>query len=412
MKILFQYSIYPVLMLASAILLIGGIQAGYNPYLVTLPVITGCGVLILVLEKWIPYDKTWVNGSDWNLDLTYYIINYCIKLAAQYLFIVVASEFRLVAIFPVGLPFWVQAIMALVIIDFFLFLVHWQSHKYLFLWRLHAIHHSSERLYFLNGEKRHALHQILEGSPGILLCLFIGVPQPVVVAALSILAINMFMQHTNLNYKAGVLKKIFCVAELHRWHHRADYQEAQVNFGAWLTVWDQIFGTAYDEPKMQTGLGPIGIAEEKNFPSTYWKQFLYPFNKKLREKAQTGMLVGMLLSSAFGFTQSQLPGDQILGNWQLGDGSMRIQVYKDGNSYSGKTIWLNEASKHKETGKVVLWNLIYDSRTKEWSEGKIQLPDMDHSANCIITLKDKNSAEVTGYHGLRWLGKKKKLLRI
>lgn len=412
MKILFQYSIYPVLMLASAILLIGGIQAGYNPYLVTLPVITGCSVLILVLEKWIPYDKTWVNGSDWNLDLTYYIINYCIKLAAQYLFIIVASEFRFVAIFPVGLPFWVQAIMALVIIDFFLFLVHWQSHKYLFLWRLHAIHHSSERLYFLNGEKRHALHQILEGSPGILLCLFIGVPQPVVVAALSILAINMFMQHTNLNYKAGVLKKIFCVAELHRWHHRADYQEAQVNFGAWLTVWDQIFGTAYDEPKMQTGLGPIGIAEEKNFPSTYWKQFLYPFNKKLREKAQTGMLVGMLLSSAFGFTQSQLPGDQILGNWQLGDGSMRIQVYKDGNSYSGKTIWLNEASKHKETGKVVLWNLIYDSRTKEWSEGKIQLPDMDHSANCIITLKDKNTAEVTGYHGLRWLGKKKKLLRI
>lgn len=412
MKILFQYSIYPVLMLASAILLIGGIQAGYNPYLVTLPVIAGCGVLILVLEKWMPYDKMWVNGSDWNLDLTYYIINYCIKLAAQYLFIVAASEFRFVAIFPVGLPFWVQVIMALAIIDFFLFLVHWQSHKHLFLWRLHAIHHSSERLYFLNGEKRHVLHQILEGSPGILLCLFIGVPQPVVVAALSILAINMFMQHTNLNYKAGVLKKIFCVAELHRWHHRADYQEAQVNFGAWLTVWDQIFGTAYDEPKMQTGLGPIGIAEEKNFPSTYWKQFLYPFNKKIRQKAQTGTLAGMLLSSAFGFTQSQLPGDQILGNWQLGDGSMRIQVYKDGDSYSGKTIWLSAASKHKEIGKVVLWNLDYDTSTKEWSEGKIQLPDMDHSANCIITLKDKNTAEVTGYHGLRWLGKKKKLLRI
>lgn len=279
MKKLFQYSIYPVFMLSASLLIIQLMESGTNQYLATIPVIAVFGLVALLLERWLPFEKNWVNGDDWNLDFTYYIINYLIKVSAQFALIWLAIWIPFPQWFPTTLPFWIQVLVALVIIDFFLFFVHWQSHKYQWLWRLHAIHHSSERLYFLNGEKRHALHQILEGSPGIILCLVIGTPQPVVVAALAILAINMMMQHTNLDYKAGILKKFFCVAELHRWHHRADYKDAQVNYGAWLTVWDHIFRTAYDNPKIYEsgGIGEIGIKEEPNFPHTYTKQFWYPF---------------------------------------------------------------------------------------------------------------------------------------
>lgn len=411
MKQIFQYTIYPFVMLSAAFLIIYGIQSGYNFYWSTLPVITIFGVIILLLERWLPYEKDWVNGKgDWNLDLTYYVINYSIKLAAQFIFIALAANVQFLTLFPTSLPFWAQVVLSLTIIDFFLFLVHWQSHKYSFLWRLHAIHHSSERLYFLNGEKRHALHQILEGGPGILLCLFIGTPQAVIVTALAILAVNMFMQHTNLDYKSGILKKFFCVAELHRWHHRADYKDAQVNYGAWLTVWDRLFRTAYDKPDMQLNLGAIGIKEEPNFPKNYWKQFLYPFSKTVRQKAQTPLLLLLLLSSSFGV--AQIPGDEILGNWQMQDGSMRIEVYKDGKSYSGKIFWLKDLSKKTDVGKKVLWNLTYETSSKEWSGGNIQLPDMDHSANAVIILKDKNTAEILGYHGLRLFGKKKKILRM
>ena len=81
--------------------------------------------------------------------------------------------------------------------------------------------------------------------------------------------------------KAGILKKFFCVAELHRWHHRADFKDAQVNYGAWLTIWDYIFKTSFDDPKIYTseGIGEIGIAEEPNFPKSYLKQIAYPFRK-------------------------------------------------------------------------------------------------------------------------------------
>lgn len=254
-------------------------ESGTNQYLATVPIITLFGLIALLLERWLPFEKNWVNGTDWNLDFTYYIVNYLIKVSAQFSLIWLAVWIPFPQWFPTALPLWIQVLLALTIIDFFLFVVHWQSHRYEWLWKLHSIHHSSERLYFLNGEKRHALHQILEGSPGIILCLVMGTPQPVVVAALAILAINMMMQHTNLNYKAGFLKKFFCVAELHRWHHRADYKDAQVNYGAWLTLWDHIFKTAYDNPKIyeSKGIGEIGIKEEPNFPRTYRKQFWYPF---------------------------------------------------------------------------------------------------------------------------------------
>lgn len=194
---IFQYSIYPVFMLSSAWIMITALQRDVNQYLATIPVIAGYGLFALFLERWMPFEKNWVDGNDWNLDFTYYIINYLIKVSAQFTLIWLSSTVAFPQWFPTTLPFWVQVITALIIIDFFLFFVHWQSHRYEWLWKLHAIHHSSERLYFMNGDKRHALHQILEGSsPGIILCLLIGTPQPVVVAALG----NSRHQHDDATY--------------------------------------------------------------------------------------------------------------------------------------------------------------------------------------------------------------------
>lgn len=400
LKKIFQYSIYPIIMFAAATLLIYGMQNGYNYYFVSILTISIFGLILLILERQLPYEKEWINNWDWNLDFVYYIINYSIKLFAQLQFLWMTTIFDFPAIFPTQLPFWLQVIISLTLMDFFLFYIHKISHKYEFLWDLHAIHHSSERLYFLNGEKRHAFHQILEGAPGIILLLVIGTPHTVLITALSLLAINMFMQHTNLDYKAGILKKVFCVAELHRWHHRADFHDAQVNFGAWLTIWDYMFGTAYDNPKMATELGEIGIKEEPNFPKKYVMQFLYPFSKKIKNKARKIIpIVTFFLLSMTTFAQS---ADDITGKWMSPDNSVTIEVYKKGKTYSAKII---EAKDEKLISKVIIWGLKYDTETNEWKEGKVKKPDMKHSAKCFVTLENKNTLLITGYHGLKIIGK-------
>lgn len=60
MKKVFQLWIYPAIMLSTSAIILYGIKSGYNQYLATIPVITLTGILILVLEKWMPYEKNWV----------------------------------------------------------------------------------------------------------------------------------------------------------------------------------------------------------------------------------------------------------------------------------------------------------------------------------------------------------------
>lgn len=161
---------------------------------------------------------------------------------------------------------------------------------------------------------------------------------------------------------------------------------------------------------MQTQLGEIGIAEERNFPKNYWKQFLYPFSKKIQKGSKTISVFLVLLLGSFSLA-AQTMADDVTGKWLLADGSTQIEVNKEGDKYVGKITWVKDAVNKKDIGKKVLWDLEYDASDNEWNSGEIQMPDMSHSASCYIRLKDKNTAIVTGYHGLRMFGKSKKLIR-
>ena len=63
------------------------------------------------------------------------------------------------------------------------------------------------------------------------------------------------------------------VAELHRWHHRERFEDAQVNFDEFWLVWDPCFGT-FHQPC--SALGPVGL-EGDPVPHCYGEQLVYPF---------------------------------------------------------------------------------------------------------------------------------------
>ena len=71
-------------------------------------------------------------------------------------------------IWPTFFSIWLQVICAGAIMDFGLWYMHWLSHQKHFLSKLHALHHSPERLYWLNGERRHPLSALLMAGSGIL----------------------------------------------------------------------------------------------------------------------------------------------------------------------------------------------------------------------------------------------------
>lgn len=93
------------------------------------------------------------------------------------------------------------------------------------------------------------------------------------------------------------------------------------------------------------------------------------------------LLVGAVLLPIHTLT-AQMP-DAILGKWMNEDQSMVVDIYKAGNYYVGRVVWLSDNAQtdvhhpnpHLRTRKVrgtdYLWNLQYDTDTKQWQGGQV-----------------------------------------
>ncbi|MGH8050883.1 MAG: sterol desaturase family protein [Arenimonas sp.] len=269
-----RYGSYPFVMLPSAL----GIIWVSNHALHFWPMwllIAAVGIAIVaMLERIQPFEIDWLEDhGDLRADLIHGVVNFSLLSLAATVFPLLPV--KLYAAWPVHWPAGLQILLVGVFLDFGLYVMHRLSHIYHWLWLLHAPHHSAERLYWLNGERRHPLSALLLAGPGLLVIAVLGAPSQFVSAWLCFLAIHLAFQHANLDYSLGPFRKLIGVAEIHRWHHKRDYEDAQVNFGEFWMIWDHLFGTFSDNtrPLLQD---EVGISDA-TFPKTYMEQLRYPF---------------------------------------------------------------------------------------------------------------------------------------
>ena len=144
-------------------------------------------------ERYLPYDGAWnhAHGDGWR-DVLHALVNEALYLLGLAAFPLLAGHLALGPFWPVQLPFWGQLLLAILIADCGITLVHYLSHRYYFLWKLHAVHHSVQRLYGFNGWMKHPLHLLLEAAGGMLPLLLLGIPERVM-AVLACAASAMLM---------------------------------------------------------------------------------------------------------------------------------------------------------------------------------------------------------------------------
>jgi sterol desaturase/sphingolipid hydroxylase (fatty acid hydroxylase superfamily) len=248
------------------------------PYWPTTPLVAAVGLLLIAgLERIQPFREAWLEDhQDTATDLLHMLVNLSvIQFTAGVLVELGDAVPASVRLFPNKSPLWLQLLLVIAVLDLSLYAMHRISHRVYWLWRFHMPHHSAERLYWMNGERRHPLHAVLMASPGLVILFASGAPSAVVATWFGVLTVHLAFQHSNLDYRVGWLRHIIGVAEIHRWHHKRDFEDAQVNFGEFLMVWDRIFGTFYDS------LGKLGQAEvglhETDYPKNYLGQLIEPF---------------------------------------------------------------------------------------------------------------------------------------
>lgn len=228
-------------------------------------------------ERIAPYEAAWNRPrGDVARDVVHASVNETLSV------VTVASIPLLAVLVPwparwvVGWPLGLQLALAILVADAGITLVHFASHRIAILWRLHAVHHSVIRLIGFNGLVKHPLHQAIETAAGAAPLVLLGMPLEVGALLGFAVALQLMLQHSNVDMRLGPLTAVWAVAPVHRHHHLASGRDGDVNFGLFTTIWDRLLGTVAP-PRPTPRDGEIGVAGSPDYPTAYWAQLVEPF---------------------------------------------------------------------------------------------------------------------------------------
>ena len=174
-----------------------------------------------------------------------------------------------------------MAISRLLVAELLRYPLHVAAHNTKTLWRLHAVHHSPKKLYWLNVGRFHPAEKALQYTLDTLPFILVGVGPEVVALYFVFYAVNGFYQHSNVDVRYGLLNYIVSGPELHRWHHSKRIHESNRNYGNNLIVWDLVFGTWFFPRDAR--VGDLGLFN-RNYPPDFIGQMTAPLTPGLDKK--------------------------------------------------------------------------------------------------------------------------------
>ncbi|MEK9141710.1 MAG: sterol desaturase family protein [Nitrospirota bacterium] len=151
----------------------------------------------------------------------------------------------------VSWPQGLEAVLAVVAMDFVLYLQHVMFHAVPLFWRFHMMHHADLDCDVTTGLRFHPCEVTLSMLIKLAAIAVLG-PSPQAVLAFEVLlnATSMF-NHSNVRMPTsvdGVLRWMIVTPDMHRVHHSIQPRETNTNFGFNLPWWDRLLGTYRDQP--------------------------------------------------------------------------------------------------------------------------------------------------------------------
>ena len=157
-----------------------------------------------------------------------------------------------------AVPWWLAVPLAVVAMDFVIWLQHVMVHAVPALWRLHRVHHADLDYDLTTGSRFHPLEIVLSMGIKFATITLLGAPVLAVVVFEVLLNACSTFSHGNIRLPERLdraLRWFLVTPDMHRVHHSVEDDESNSNFGFNLTWWDRLFGTYRDQPRA----GQIGM---------------------------------------------------------------------------------------------------------------------------------------------------------
>jgi len=240
-----------------------------NEPLIRLAVFVGVLALMAGLEAFFPRRQRaagrWLR---WPNNLGIVVVD---SLIVRILFptaavgIALAMEGRGVGLLPwLGMPQPLAILLAIVVLDFAIYLQHVMFHAVPLLWRLHRMHHADLDFDVTTGLRFHPVEIVLSMVIKLMVVVALGAPAVAVLIFEVLLNATAMFNHANLRLPGWLdraLRLVLVTPDMHRVHHSVVPRETNSNFGFNLAIWDRIFGTYRAQPAAGHDAMTIGIQQ-------------------------------------------------------------------------------------------------------------------------------------------------------
>ena len=152
----------------------------------------------------------------------------------------------------IDVPGWLAVLIAILALDFAIYLQHVLFHAVPVFWRLHRVHHADLEFDLTTGLRFHPIEIILSMVWKMAIVAALGAPPVAVLIFEVVLNASAIFNHSNVALPRGVdaILRLFVVTpDMHRVHHSVHVRETNSNFGFNVPWWDRLFGTYNAQPR-------------------------------------------------------------------------------------------------------------------------------------------------------------------
>ena len=164
----------------------------------------------------------------------------------------------------VDLPYWLEVLVAVLLLDLAIYLQHMLMHRVPLLWRLHRVHHADLDIDMTTGSRFHTLEIIVSMLIKWAVIFLLGPALLAVLIFETLLNGMAVFNHANVRLPGTIdrlLRLLLVTPDVHRVHHSILRHETNSNYGFNLSIWDRVFGTYIDQPQKGHSAMTIGIPE-------------------------------------------------------------------------------------------------------------------------------------------------------
>lgn len=171
-------------------------------------------------------------------------------------------------------PAGAKDLLAVLAMDYTIYLWHVATHRVPFLWRFHLVHHVDPDLDSATALRFHFAEMLLSVPYRALQVLLIGTSPRALLIWQRLFFVSVLFHHSNLRLAPrldAALALLVATPRMHGIHHSTEDRQRNSNWSSGLSIWDRLHGTLrLDVPQEQIrfGVPGFGRASELTVPGS------------------------------------------------------------------------------------------------------------------------------------------------